>query len=68
MRITDLMTYALNLVSIFELPSAPTDTPIVIADPDDDIFAQCAMIADAVYIVSGDQHLLDLGQYAHVPS
>jgi putative PIN family toxin of toxin-antitoxin system len=66
LHVTDLMTYALNLVSIFELPPATADTPIVIADPDDDIFVRCAMTAEAVYIVSGDQHLLALEQHAHI--
>lgn len=67
LRVTDLMSYVLNLVSLFELPSAAAATPIVMADPDDDIFVRCAMVAEAVYIVSGDQHLLDLKQYAHIP-
>lgn len=67
LRVADLMTYVLNLVSLFELSPAIADTSIVMADPDDDIFVRCALITEAVYIVSGDQHLLNLEQYAHIP-
>jgi predicted nucleic acid-binding protein len=41
--------------------------PIVKADPDDDIFLHCATVVQADYILSGDGHLLDLGQYAGIP-
>ena len=32
-------------------------------DPDDDKFVALALASDAKYIVSGDSHLLDLGEY-----
>ena len=35
----------------------------VSADPDDDIFLECAAAGSADYIVSGDQHLLALGDF-----
>jgi hypothetical protein len=35
----------------------------IAADPDDDIFLACALAAGAQYLVSGDSHLLDLGQW-----
>jgi predicted nucleic acid-binding protein len=38
----------------------------VLADPEDDVFVSCALNAGATYLVSGDQHLLELGQYAGV--
>ncbi len=34
---------------------------VVQDDPDDDVFIECAVEADADYIVSGDSHLTDLG-------
>jgi putative PIN family toxin of toxin-antitoxin system len=37
--------------------------PIILADPDDDAVLACAVAAMADVIVSGDQHLLELGQY-----
>ena len=60
----DLMSYVMNLSSIFEVAQGE---PIVTADPDDDVFLRCAVAAGAAYIVSGDHHLLDLGQYASIP-
>ncbi len=32
-------------------------------DPDDNEFLECALAGGADYIVSGDAHLLDIGQY-----
>ena len=36
------------------------------ADPDDNAILECAMAADAELVVSGDSHLLDLGQWKHI--
>jgi putative PIN family toxin of toxin-antitoxin system len=42
----------------------PTEVPAVIADdPDDDHVLACAVAGEADYIVSGDRHLLTLGEY-----
>lgn len=38
----------------------------VVADPDDDMFVECALIGEAKVIVSGDQHLLELGTYRDI--
>lgn len=40
--------------------------PTIIADPDDDAVLACAVAVQAQIIVSGDHHLLDLGNYAQV--
>lgn len=32
-------------------------------DPDDDKFIECALTAGAEVVVSGDHHLLDIGEY-----
>jgi len=61
-----LVAYAMNLASIFEV-QVTEGIPIVVADPDDDIFLRCAVVADAAYVVSGDHHLLALGEYAGIP-
>ena len=37
------------------------------ADPDDNKFIECAVVAKAAYIVSGDKHLKELRQYAGIP-
>jgi hypothetical protein len=60
----ELVAYAVSLTSLFEVPEGD---PIVAADPDDDVFLRCALAAQAAYVVSGDRHLLDLGEYADVP-
>jgi putative PIN family toxin of toxin-antitoxin system len=39
------------------------DLHVVTADSDDDKFIECAQTAGATVIVSGDRHLLNLGQY-----
>jgi len=39
---------------------------IVANDPDDDVFIECAVVAGASMIVSGDSHLLDLVEYQGV--
>jgi putative PIN family toxin of toxin-antitoxin system len=39
---------------------------VVTDDPDDDKFIECAVVAGASVIVSGDHHLLDLGEYERV--
>jgi len=59
----DLVSYAMSLTTFFDVPSGPI---IVSADPDDDIFLRCATVANAVYVVNGDQHLLALKSYAGI--
>lgn len=36
---------------------------VIEEDPDDNRFLECAIAAEADYIVSGDHHLLDLSEY-----
>ena len=43
------------------------DTPIVEADPSDDMFLVCASNGRADCIVSGDRHLLRLAVYQGIP-
>jgi uncharacterized protein len=59
----ELVGYAINLASIFEVLEGD---PIVVADPDDDMFIHCAHAAGASYIVSGDHHLLELGKHGEI--
>lgn len=60
----ELVAYAMTLASIFEVAEGE---PIIPDDPDDDVFLRCAVVADAVCILSGDHHLLNLGSYADIP-
>ena len=36
---------------------------VIQADPTDNKYLACALEGEAEYIVSGDRHLLDVGQY-----
>jgi putative PIN family toxin of toxin-antitoxin system len=44
----------------------PDELHVVDADPDDDMFVECAVVGKAQTIVSHDRHLLRLGRYADV--
>lgn len=44
----------------------PSQTVTVCRDPDDNKFIECAMEGKCLYIVSGDNDLLDLRSYADV--
>lgn len=48
------------------LVESATIAPVIFADPDDDIVLACAVVAHAHVIVSGDSHLLNLGQYQNI--
>lgn len=61
---TQLVASAMSMVSIFDVPEGE---PIVTADPDDDVFLHCAVAVGAACVVSGDRHLLDLGEHAGIP-
>ena len=37
------------------------------ADPDDDMFLECASAANADYLISGNTPLLDLGSFRGIP-
>jgi predicted nucleic acid-binding protein len=59
--------YNAPLMIVLTGTSVPEGDPIVVADPDDDVFLRCATAASAAYVISGDHHLLDLGGYAGIP-
>lgn len=46
---------------VSELVDIVGNLHVVADDPDDDKFIECALVADADVIVSGDHHLLELG-------
>lgn len=64
LSVAEIILYAASLATILEVPEGEQ---IVVADPDDDVFIRCAMAVDAVCIVSGDRHLLDLKEHAGIP-
>ncbi len=46
-----------------EVVSVPNVPSVVADDPDDDEVIACAVAAKANYIISGDRHLLKIGNY-----
>ena len=57
----------LRYAELAQLVHAPRIAPVVLADPDDDQVLACAIAAKADLVVSGDSHLLKLGQYQGIP-
>jgi len=51
---------------MFEV-QASEGAPLIVADPDDDVFLYCAVAAGAACVISGDQHLQTLGEHACIP-
>lgn len=45
----------------FVVPETSVD--VIDRDPDDNAFLECAIAGDAEYLVSGDDHLQDLGSF-----
>ena len=45
------------------LTSGKLKLTVIREDPPDDRYLECAVEGEAEYIVSGDQHLLSLGEY-----
>ena len=41
----------------------PRVLKVIAADPDDDAVVECAVVGQAQFVVSGDRHLLNLGNY-----
>ena len=48
-------------------PDPPEPLGVVSADPSDDVFLACALVAGADCVISGDTHLLDLKNFAGIP-
>ena len=61
-------TIAISLKDLTDnaLLISPSQTITVCRDPDDNKFIECAMEGKCLYIVSGDNDLLDLRSYADV--
>ena len=62
--VEELMKRARFLMNIVEVEFP--DEPIVQEDPDDDIFLVCATAAEASLVVSGDHHLLNMGNFGDI--
>jgi len=62
---SDIITETLSdLLSVLRVVSITGELKAIAADPDDDKILECAVVASATYIVSGDRkHLLPLGSF-----
>lgn len=55
-----------ELEKISNVVTPQQELRIIENDPDDNRILECAVEADADYIVSGDRHLLDLEKYEDI--
>lgn len=55
-----------NLRANAEFVETRTKVSVIVTDPTDNIFIECAVDGNADYIISGDRHLFDLGEYAGI--
>jgi uncharacterized protein len=62
--VAELMEALLSIVEVVQ--DLPIE-PVVKRDPDDDKISACAAVAQADWIVSGDDHLLSLKRYKGIP-
>lgn len=57
-----------DLLTFIRVVPIPGTLKVITADPDDDKILECAVIAGASHIVSGDnRHVLPLGNHAGIP-
>ena len=64
-RASRLLTYIEGAFTHVEITSPAAPTPPV--DPDDEVFLLCALDGDADYLVSEDEHLLELRPHYQRP-
>jgi putative PIN family toxin of toxin-antitoxin system len=55
-----------ELQDICEILNPPRHIRTIKADPDDNRILECAVEAQAMCIISGDNHLLELGKYREI--
>lgn len=63
----EMAQFAVEAVRSFSrLVEITTELKVVSADSDDDMVVECAVVSGATHIVTGDKHLLSLGQYQSI--
>ena len=55
-----------EICACFRVIAIPGTLKVIVADPDGDAILECAVIGQAQYLVSGDRHLLTLGNYQDI--
>lgn len=62
-----VLTLIEELHSLCEVVTPIRCVNAVVADPDDNMILECALVAEAEMIVSGDLHLLNLSCWEGIP-
>ena len=62
----DKQEFLMNLMSICEVVEPKKKLEVIREDPDDNMVLECAVEGRADYIISGDDHLQKLGEYAGI--
>jgi putative PIN family toxin of toxin-antitoxin system len=55
-----------EIIPYFDVIDVQPGPRIIKKDPEDDKFIRCALAANVKYIISGDQHLLELKEYRKI--
>lgn len=55
------------LLQIAEFVTPEEEVLVIVADPTDNKFLEAALAGKVNYIVSGDNHLLDIGSFREIP-
>ena len=63
-KVEALMDFTIVHSEIILPPSLP---PVILLDPSDDAFLECAVAGEATCIVTGDKHLLRLLKFRGIP-
>ena len=66
MPFANVNRYIAVIRSFSEVVAITGQLRVVADDPDDDKVIECAVVGKADYIVTGDRHLLALGQYSGI--
>ena len=66
MPFANVNRYIAVIRSFSEVVAITGQLRVVADDPDDDKVVECAIVGKADYIVTGDRHLLALGQYSGI--
>lgn len=62
-----IRTFIDDLTHLAILTPGELRLSVIVEDPPDDRYLECAAEGEADFIVSGDHHLLDLGKYEGIP-
>ena len=62
-----MRTVVNELLAVSELVRPKTKVKVIKADPADNRILECALESRVACIVTGDRHLLELGQFESIP-